>query len=324
MQSAIRFDMRAPAFGPATAPELYRAMLEMAEWADRVGLDGVALSEHHGVEDGYLPSPIVAAAAIAARTERIPINIAALLLPLHDPLRVAEDLAVADLLSGGRVSVVLGLGYREVEYEMFGAPWTERGAYFDECIQVLLDAWTGEPFQYRGRTVRVTPRPGSTPHPMVFIGGRTKRAARRAARFDLSFFPDSADPALTEEYERSCREEGREPGFVITPGPRVNNVFVHEDPDNYWERIGPHLLHEARTYRSWQPQGTDSATSTSATTLDELRSDDLFMVLRPEEAVAWAQDTGVVLLYPLCGGIPPDVAWESLYFFEHTVLPHVS
>src|SRR5688572_17203361 len=136
--------MRAPSFGAASAAELHRAALDMAAWADRVGIHAVALSEHHGTGDGYLPSPIVAASAIAARTERILINISALLLPLHDPLRVAEDLAVADLLSGGRISVVLGLGYREEEYTMFGAPWADRGAHFDECIQVLLDAWSGE------------------------------------------------------------------------------------------------------------------------------------------------------------------------------------
>src|SRR5215213_9253801 len=171
--------MRAPASGSASASELHRATLDMAAWADRVGLGTVVLSEHHGADDGFLPSPIVAAAAVAGRTERITITIGALLLPLHDPVRVAEDLAVLDLLSGSRVSTVLGLGYREEEYAMFGASWEDRGARFDESIQVLLDAWTGEPFEHRGRTLRVTPRPGSDLRHLTFVGGRSKRAARR-------------------------------------------------------------------------------------------------------------------------------------------------
>src|ERR687893_2814439 len=104
--------MRAPASGPASPAELYGASLDMAAWADRVGIGSIVLSEHHGAEDGFLPSPVVAAAAIAGRTEHITITIGALLLPLHDPVRVAEDLAVLDLLSRGRVSTVLGLGYR--------------------------------------------------------------------------------------------------------------------------------------------------------------------------------------------------------------------
>jgi alkanesulfonate monooxygenase SsuD/methylene tetrahydromethanopterin reductase-like flavin-dependent oxidoreductase (luciferase family) len=321
--SSIRFDMRAPAAGRASAAELYRATLDMAAWADRVGIGSVVLSEHHGVDDGFLPSPIVAAAAVAGRTERISISIGALLLPLHDPLRVAEDLAIADLLSGGRISTVLGLGYREEEYAMFGASWKDRGARFDECIQALLDAWTGEPFEFEGRTVRVTPRPGTRPHPLLFIGGRSKLAARRAARFDLPFFPDSADPELRAEYERACESHGRPPRLVIAPEAQVRYLFVHDDPDGYWDAIGPSLLHEARTYRSWQPEGFVSSTSSTADSVAELKKGDLFNVLRPDEAVAWARTRPIVLLYPLCGGIAPELAWESLHLLEHDVLPHL-
>jgi alkanesulfonate monooxygenase SsuD/methylene tetrahydromethanopterin reductase-like flavin-dependent oxidoreductase (luciferase family) len=321
--SSIRFDMRAPASGPASPAALYRASLDMAAWADRVGIGSVVLSEHHGAEDGFLPSPVVAAAAIAGRTERITITIGALLLPLHDPVRVAEDLAVLDLLSEGRVSTVLGLGYREEEYAMFGAPWEGRGAHFDGCIQVLLDAWSGEPFEHRGCTVRVTPRPGTDLRATTFVGGRSLRAARRAARFALPFFPDSGDPALRAEYERACREHGRRPGLVITPEPQVHYLFVSEDPDGYWDRIGAHLLHEALTYGSWQPEGSPSSAATDATTIEELRAGDLFTVLRPDEAVRWAAGRPVLLLYPLCGGLPPEVAWESLQLVEHEVLPRL-
>ena len=101
----LRFDMRNPAFG-ADREALYRAAIEMAVWADEQGLYGVQFSEHHASEDGYLPSPLVLAAAIAARTQRLRLRIALILLPLNNPLKVAEDLAVLDVISGGRVEVV--------------------------------------------------------------------------------------------------------------------------------------------------------------------------------------------------------------------------
>jgi hypothetical protein len=152
------------------------------------------------------------------------------------------------------------------------------------------------------------------------MGGRSKAAARRAARLDLPFFPDSTDPALREAYEEACRAEGREPGFVMTPEEPTTFVFVHEDPDGYWERIGPHVLHEATTYQGWQRPGETSSASTDATTIDELKAGDRFAVLTPDQAVDHLR-RGSLLLYPLCGGIPPDVAWESLHLVEHEVLP---
>src|SRR6185295_9263410 len=141
----IRFDLRAPKFGTATHAELYAACLDQCAWADERGLDIVALSEHHGVDDGYLPAPITLAAAIAGRTKRININIAAILVPLHDPVRLAEQLAVLDLVSGSRVSFVAGLGYRPEEFEMAGVERTRRGKLLDEYVDVLRKAWTGEP-----------------------------------------------------------------------------------------------------------------------------------------------------------------------------------
>src|SRR5262245_24932788 len=119
MELALRYDMRAPAFG-APAPALYRAAVEMSAWGDRCGFSTVYLAEHHGAEDGYLPSPMVLGAAIAGATHHVVIHLSALLPVLHHPIRLAEDLAVLDLVSGGRTALTLGLGYRPHEYELFG------------------------------------------------------------------------------------------------------------------------------------------------------------------------------------------------------------
>src|SRR5919198_5833157 len=166
----LRYDLRAPTWGPATHSELYAACLEQAAWGDERGLDFVILSEHHGAEDGYVPAPVTMAAAVAGRTKRIGINIAAILVPLHDPVRLAEELAVLDLASGGRVSFVAGVGYRYEEFEMAGVDRKRRGRLTEEYVDVLRKAWTGEPFEWRGAANPPPPEPPAPP-PTLIGGG---------------------------------------------------------------------------------------------------------------------------------------------------------
>ena len=320
----IRFDCRCPAFSPAEPREIFEAALDMAAWADEQGLAGLVLSEHHGSEDGYLPSPLLMAGAVVGRTPRIPITIAALLLPLHDPVRVAEDLAVLDLLSGGRVTVVAGLGYRPEEYALFDVPWEARGKRMEQQLETMLKAWSGEPLEVDGHRVPVTPRPVTTPHPTVFVGGSTELAARRAARLGLGFWPAVHDPELERIYREECDRVGNEPGTVAMPPPQFSTVFVAEDPDEGWERIGPHLLHDTVTYKAWQRAGQRSAVESDAETVESLRESGLFRILTPEECVEHTVRTETLLLHPMCGGIPPDVAWESLRLIEAEVLPRLS
>ena len=139
----VRYDLRALGVTPAERSAMYQRAVKQAAYADEHGLDAIMLSEHHMSEDGYLPSPVPVAAAMAAVTRRIPIQIAALLVNLHDPIRLAEDVAVLDLLSGGRVAYTLGLGYRRSEYDLFGAAWASRGADIEARIGVLKQAWSG-------------------------------------------------------------------------------------------------------------------------------------------------------------------------------------
>lgn len=319
----IRFDLRTPPWGPVRTPELHAAALEYSRWADEQGLDLVVLSEHHGIEDGYLPSPLVFGGAVAGRTRRIGISIAALLVPLHDPLRLAEDIAVLDLASGGRLSIVAGIGYRREEYAMLGRDWSTRVADFEEKVGVLRSAWTGEPFEHDGRTVRVTPRPAQDPHPPLFLGGSVEAAARRAARLGLGFFPAVGDRSLAEAYKDECRRLGVPEGAVLMPrGPGA--VFVSEDPERTWATIGEHLLYDAATYASWQGRGQRSQVKAEAATVDELRAGGVYQVLTPDEVVALAGELGrggTITLHPLAGGIPPAVAEEGLDLVARRVLP---
>jgi alkanesulfonate monooxygenase SsuD/methylene tetrahydromethanopterin reductase-like flavin-dependent oxidoreductase (luciferase family) len=320
----LRFDMRSPAFSPASTAELYAAALDMAAWADEKNFDSLSLSEHHGTDDGFLPSPIAMLGCLVGRTRRIRIGVAALLLPLYDPVKLAEDLVVLDIASGGRIAVTLGLGYRPEEYEAFGQSWEKRGERMDECLEVLLKAFTGEPFEYRGHRVRVTPRPSSRPHPMVMVGGMGKNAARRAARFGLPFQPAVNTPEVLELYRRECRERNVAP-LVLPPG-SGEMLWIARDPDRLWSQIGPHLLHDARTYASWQPAGQRSAVHSDATTALELRAEGKYRILTPEACIERARAQGPLaacMLFPLCGGIPPKLAWEGLELFASEVMPHL-
>lgn len=316
----IRFDLRVPPFATVTHAELYAACLDMAAWADENGLAAVVLSEHHGVADGYLPAPLTLAAAVAARTRRIQINIAAVLVPLHDPVRLAEQLAVLDLMSRGRVGFVAGLGYRHEEFAMAGVDRAQRGRLMEEYIDVMRRAWTGEPFEWRGRTIHVTPRPGWGP--MVLAGGSTAAAARRAARLRCGFFPAVGDPELVRIYETECARLGFQGGFAMLPG---GPAFVHvsEDPERDWARIAPHALYDAQTYASWQPPGQRSSAHVEARTVDDLRRSGVYRIVTPDECVRLAQETGRIVLHPLMGGMSPALGWQGLRLFERKVLPQI-
>lgn len=316
----LRFDMRVPPFARTTHAEQYAACLEICQWADKLGIDLCVLSEHHGVEDGFLPAPLTLAAAVAGATRRLQINIAALLLPLHDPIRIAEELAVLDLLSGGRVSFVAGLGYREEEFAMAGVDRSQRARLLEEAVEALRKAWTGEPFSFRGRTVRVTPRPA---HPIpILIGGSTRAAAKRAARLRAGFLPAIGDPELATAYDEECRRLGFDGGFVMMPG-GPGFVHVSRNPDADWERIGPHALYDAQTYAAWQTPDQRSQVHVEATSVEDVRRSGVYRVVTPEECIALAREHGRLVLHPLMGGIEPQLAWESLRLFEQEVWPHL-
>ena len=320
VMSIARFNCVQPGVEPEEMAKRYQAFVDMAEYADQHGFAMVTLEEHHGAENGWSPSPLVMAGLVFGRCKSIGISLSALLVPLHDPLRIAEDLAVLDLASGGRMTTIAGIGYRPEEYAAHGKDWTHRGALMDECIDTILKAWTGEPFEYRGTTVRVTPVPVTKPHPMLLIGGTSKVAARRAARFGLPMFPAAHLPELEAYYYEQCKEHGTQ-GFCMMPGADTVMTHVAEDPDKAWAELGDHFFHEASTYHSWQTPDIKSAVHSYATNVDDLRKEGIYQVLTPDECVERVKETGAVNLHPLVGGMPIDAGWESIRLYCEQVLP---
>ena len=190
----MRFDMRAPQPGASTG-ELYASALEMATWAEGRGCPRVLLCEHHASPDGYLPSPLILGSAMAARTRDLGITLV-LLLPFYDPVRLAEDMNVLDIVSHGRVAYIFGVGYRPEEFEHFGVDRGGRGRAAEAKLELLQALLAGEPVVRGGRRIHVTPPPSTPGGPPIAWGGSSLAAARRAGRFGLAYSPNGSIPGL--------------------------------------------------------------------------------------------------------------------------------
>jgi alkanesulfonate monooxygenase SsuD/methylene tetrahydromethanopterin reductase-like flavin-dependent oxidoreductase (luciferase family) len=311
--------------GGASTRTVCETAIEQVAWADKQGcFDTVALGEHHGSADGFNPSPLIFAAALAARTSNIRIHVNALLLPLHDPVRIAEDVAVLDNISGGRLDLTLGLGYVPSELAMFGIAAHERAQLLEEKIDVLRRALAGERFMYRGRSVYVSPRPVQQPGPRLLIGGAVAASARRAARVGDGFCPQVAASELIAIYRDSCAALGKRPGLIVdTSG--AFNVLVAEDPEQAWARFGPYALHEMRSYRRWAEEGGAKVPFCWVETVEQVRSTGVYQVLTPGECLAFARSqrdaNRLLTFHPLTSGLPADLSWSSLELFVAKVWP---
>ena len=324
MRLALRYDMRAPAFG-APAEELYPAAVEQCAIADAAGFDTVFLAEHHGAEDGYCPSPMVLAAAMLGRTNRMTVHFSALIAVLHDPLRLAEDLATLDLISGGRIEMTLGIGYRLHEYEMFGVQKSKRVPILEETITILERAWSGEPFEYRGMTVQILPTPVQKPRPPIYIGGSTEASAIRAARYGDDFMP--ATPALYELYAEECRRLGK----AVPGGPRAKGplfLFVTDDPERSWPIVGPHVMYTSNSNAEWaKERGVGATPYPPIEDIAQMKQMSQFAIVTPADCIELLADLGPeaeVTIHPLMGGLAPAVGTASLELFISAVLPELA
>jgi alkanesulfonate monooxygenase SsuD/methylene tetrahydromethanopterin reductase-like flavin-dependent oxidoreductase (luciferase family) len=310
----MRFGMRSAATEPSRRAELYGTAIDMCAWAETRGCLAAVVSEHHGADDGYLPSPVPLAAAIAARTTALPINVAALLLPMYEPVKLAEDLAVVDLISRGRVSYVIAIGYRDEEFAMFGVDRRRRAQIVEKRVEILRRLWAGEEVDVDGRPVRVTPMPFTPGGPMLAGGGGSEPAARRAARLGMPFFGERHDPDLEAAYADEAQRAGTAPpGCVLPPADVPLTVFVAEDPDKAWAELGEHLLLDATGYAAWNADRPGTASISFSTTVAALKDErGAYQIITPQEAAGYV-DQGVPLaLQPLVGGLAPDVAWRYL------------
>jgi alkanesulfonate monooxygenase SsuD/methylene tetrahydromethanopterin reductase-like flavin-dependent oxidoreductase (luciferase family) len=320
MLFGLRYDFRNPAFAGTTMADRYAAALDMAAWADALGAVSISVSEHHGSADGYLPSPIPMLAAMAARTTEVRLMVAALIAPFHDPLRLAEDMVVLDNLSRGRVDLVVAGGYVHEEFAMFDVPMAQRGPRVTEAVTTLKAAFSGQPFEFRGRTVQVTPAPFRPGGPALLLGGSSRPAAQRAARIADGFLP--SDASVWQYYVDEVVRLGRPDPGPCPVGDTVT-VALAEDAELGWEQMAPYFMHEMNAYGAWQAQDDLANPYRTVADLDELRASGNYRVITAERMIEEqkASPFAFAMFHPLCGGMPIDLAWASLKLFEDRVLP---
>jgi probable F420-dependent oxidoreductase len=334
---AIRFgmwvDFRNPRRWEQPSHRLWRELIEMVAWAETIGWDDVLLSEHHFTDDGYPPSPIVLASAIAMRTTTMRIGQFVALLPLYHPVRLAEDGATVDIISDGRFELGVGLGYRREEFAGYGIPIEGRGARADEALQIIRRLWQGESVTFRGRhfqieNARLSPLPLQKPNPPIWVGGYTPAAYRRAARYGDGMVPAGDLETASAAYRRELKAAGKNdshPRIASTAGGAMF-FAVSNDPEKTWREMAPHVAYHINMYASW------SGTTQSYPRIDDpatLKAFPGFLtVVTPQEAVvrikAACAKVPIERWYTMVRppGYPLEKARQNLELFATQVIPH--
>jgi alkanesulfonate monooxygenase SsuD/methylene tetrahydromethanopterin reductase-like flavin-dependent oxidoreductase (luciferase family) len=231
-------------------------------------------------------------------------------------VRLAEEMALLDVLSRGRFVLVAGQGYRPSEYHMMDRDFAARGATMDFTIETLLKAWGGRPFDYRGQQVRISPMPFTQPHPPLHIGGMSKLAARRAARFGLPFFPAQPHAEIEALYLEECRRLGKTGEIIVQR--EMQLWFIDENPDEAWAELGPYFLKESQQYSSWRRTGVERVFSNASDSIDALRATGVYEILTPDQSLARiraATADYMPIVQPLTGGLPLERAWRCMELF---------
>ena len=242
MRVGLYFDLRNPGRWRRDPVTLYREFLQLCEEAEHLGIDSVWVTEHHGFDDDYLPAPLTLLAAVAARTSRVRLGTAVVVAPLHRPAAIAEQAAVVDLLSGGRLDLGLGAGYRPSEFSLYGAPIETRYAENDARARQVRELW---------RNAQVTPAPAQQRLP-IWMGYLGPKGARRAGL--LGEYLLSADARNWAPYREALIEAGHDPGSGRMAG--GIQAWVTDDPDGDWPLVGEHLAAQVDSYRRHARVGT--------------------------------------------------------------------
>lgn len=254
------FTGQIPAGSGRSVNQEYSDYLALVRLVEAEGLDSAWVSEHHFSEDAYLPSLLPLLAAFAAVTERIELGTGVVLAPFHDPIRLAEDFAVVDQLSGGRVICGLGIGWREEEFRAFNIDVSTRTRRLREIVEILRLAWNEERFDFSGKHysyagISVTPKPARVPP--ILIGGFVDEAIRRAGRIGDGYISSRAQPDRVAQAFEMAAEERAKAGHDGEPiVGLLQNAFVTEDPERDWPMVRAGIGHQLGVYAGWRA-GTD-------------------------------------------------------------------
>ncbi|MET0365332.1 MAG: LLM class flavin-dependent oxidoreductase [Sphingobium sp.] len=323
------YDFRNPAQWRRPWAGLYTETLDVIVETERLGFHGAWVPEHHGAEDGYMPSPNVALGAIAGRTKRLRIGSAVGLAPLYHPVRFAEECAVLDSFANGRLEMALAIGYRKRETEAFGVDFRKRGAMFDEFLEIVLRLWAGERVTFEGQFYTIkdaaivpAPQRGRVP---LYIGGFAEKALARVARYADGYFGNEDVCGL---YADKLREEGKDPAQARI---RIQGLFltVAEDPEAAMEELAPYYHHVNNSYGAWLNEdkaiGIDDP-SLKPMTLEDFKTSGILQIVTPDQAIAKfrrMQDRIPVehFMMMMPAGLPAERFLSYATLFADKVLP---
>lgn len=329
LRFGLWYDFRNPPEWRQDPTRLYRGIVEQCVRAEALGWDDIWLSEHHFIDDGYTPSMLPLACAIAARTTKIQIGTSVLLLPLHDPLRVAEDAATVDVMSGGRFQLGVAGGYRKAEFIGFGIPAAERAARMNEALPILRKLLAGERVTtkdnrfYRYTDVDLRPLPVQK-NMKLWVGGFSEPAVRRAARLGDAYISTGPIAPLVKVYQDELRRLGKNPDdHEIAAG--VTWLLVSRDPEKRWREAEKHFLYQVNLYAQWFGEAGMQVAAV-AKSRDDLAGRGA-MIVTPEQAAEtirkYAAEQPITRFYgwTLPPGLPPEWADEHLELFAKEVIP---
>ena len=321
MKLGLYFDLRNPAPWARPWPEVYGRALDLVVEAEHLGAASVWFSEHHLFTDGYLPQPLTFAAAAAARTSRVRIGTAVLVAALRPAALVAEEAAVIDQLSGGRLELGIGAGYSVPEYELYNADITKRYGLTDSAvaeIRRLLDDGI------------VTPPAAQNPFPL-WLGYQGPQGAKRAGRLGVGLL--SLDPSLLDPYREGLIEGGHDPEIARTGG--MLDIIVADDPEAAFERILPHYAHQLNSYRAAAVAGS-GRDAPKEITVEKLRGGAAqkgqipgLRVLTPTDAVTAIREATEgspvehVYLWASVAGMPDDLVEHHVELTCTQVAPNL-
>lgn len=279
------YDFRNPPQWRRRWEDLYAEILDVVSWSEAAGFDGAWVPEHHLADDGYMPSPLIALSAMAARTRRIKLGSAIALAPLYNPVRFAEDSAVLDILSGGRMEMGLAIGYRRRESAAYGADFGKRGRIFDEWLQIVTRLWSGETVDFAGQHFALTGAKIMPPAPRgripLYIGSFTGKAMERVARFGDGFI-GSGD--LCDLYADKLREQGKDLALARVRSTELFLAVAH-DPERAMDELAPCYHHVNNSYAEWfnEDQAVEGLKRMS---LEEFKASGILQIMTPDGAIA--------------------------------------
>lgn len=248
------YDFRNPPQWARSNVEIYQATIDQVVRAEELGFDDVWLSEHHFCDDSYSPSMLAIGCAIAARTKRIRIGTSVLLLPLHDPVRVAEDAATLDVISNGRLELGLGIGYKVEEFIGFNIDLKERAQRMEEGIEIIKRLFAGERFSFKGKHYSYTDialYPGPVQQePKLWIAGFSNVAVRRAARVGYGYIATGPISPFAKLFWDEVKNQGKDPNQHEIAGGYMW-LQVARDPEKRWHEAKDHMAYQQNCYAKW-------------------------------------------------------------------------